>query len=153
MGTTKGVCTRLVYRRPQGPPLPFPDGAIRLVEPHCLNNVAKHRKVCTACKAPLPGGGFLCGYIRLIEPHRLSYVAKQPYKGRKKLPAGAHKIQFYAARFTTRFAQTNKTLLPRKTDFIDGLRPDGKTASILAARRVRGSDYCETEGFRFTEMI
>ncbi|WP_428077985.1 hypothetical protein, partial [Candidatus Avelusimicrobium alvi] len=45
-------------------------------------------------------------------------------KGRKRLPAGAHKIQFYAARFTTRFAQTNKTLLPRKTDFIDGLRPE-----------------------------
>ena len=26
------------------PPLPFPNGAIRLIEPHCLNNVAKYRK-------------------------------------------------------------------------------------------------------------
>jgi hypothetical protein len=40
----------------------------------------KHRKVCTACKAP-----FLTAE-----------------KGTKRLPASAHKIQFYAARFTTR---------------------------------------------------
>ncbi|WP_428072086.1 hypothetical protein, partial [Candidatus Avelusimicrobium alvi] len=25
------------------PPLPFPNGTIRLIKPHCLNNVAKHR--------------------------------------------------------------------------------------------------------------
>ncbi|WP_428080492.1 hypothetical protein, partial [Candidatus Avelusimicrobium alvi] len=55
---------------------------------------------------------------------RLYFLFLAAEKGTKRLPAGAHKIQFYAARFTTRFAQTNKTLLPRKTDFIDGLRPE-----------------------------
>ncbi|WP_428071976.1 hypothetical protein, partial [Candidatus Avelusimicrobium alvi] len=54
------------------------------------------------CKS-FPGNGFLCGYIRLIEPHYLNNVATQPYKGIKRLPAGAPEIQFYAARFTTRY--------------------------------------------------
>ena len=85
-------------------------------------------------------------------PARPLFLAAE--KGTKRLPANAHKIQFYAARFTTRFAQTNKTLLPRKTDFIDGRRPEtqrqqhdpksGPQGSLtkasspnLAARRVR----------------
>ncbi len=37
------------------PPLPFPDGTIRLIEPHCLNNVAKHRN--SEPKKPPAGSG------------------------------------------------------------------------------------------------
>ncbi|WP_428077983.1 hypothetical protein, partial [Candidatus Avelusimicrobium alvi] len=58
---------------------------------------------------------------------RVYFLFLTAEKGTKRLPAGAHKIQFYAARFTTRFAQTNKTLFPRKTDFIDGLKAGNTT--------------------------
>ncbi|WP_428071237.1 hypothetical protein, partial [Candidatus Avelusimicrobium alvi] len=55
---------------------------------------------------------------------KLYFLFLTAEKGTKRLPANAPEIQFYAARFTTRFAQTNKTLLPRKTDFIDERRPE-----------------------------
>ena len=65
--------------------------------------------------------------VKSARPARPLFLTAE--KGTKRLPAGAHKIQFYAARFTTRFAQTNKTLLPRKTDFIDGLKAGETTAT------------------------
>ncbi|WP_428078676.1 hypothetical protein, partial [Candidatus Avelusimicrobium alvi] len=43
-----------------------------------------------------PGDGSLSA-----RPARPLFLAAE--KGRKRLPAGAHKIQFYAARFTTRY--------------------------------------------------
>ncbi|WP_428078626.1 hypothetical protein, partial [Candidatus Avelusimicrobium alvi] len=43
---------------------------------------------------------------------RLYFLFLTAEKGTKRLPAGAPEIQFYAARFTTRFAQTSKNIFP-----------------------------------------
>ncbi|WP_428077907.1 hypothetical protein, partial [Candidatus Avelusimicrobium alvi] len=50
-------------------------------------------------------------------------------KGTKRLPASAHKSSFTRRVLQLAIAQTNKTLLPRKTDFIDGLKAGATTAT------------------------
>ena len=47
-------------------------------------------------------------YVLLkLDPKQFVKGLKTAEKGTKRLPAGAHKIQFYAARFTTRYRSDN----------------------------------------------
>ncbi|WP_428055965.1 hypothetical protein [Candidatus Avelusimicrobium alvi] len=60
-------------------------------------------------------------------------------KGTKRLPASAHKSSFTRRVLQLAIAQTNKTLLPRKTDFIDGLKAGATTATTQPEKPPAGS--------------
>ena len=65
------------------PPLPFPNGVIRLIEPYCLNNVAKYRKA-SPIRRPqglLDKGGSKLGVRK--EQHRPAYAASTDKKPRR----------------------------------------------------------------------